>query len=363
MRLTSIARSSIRCMLLVFSTLAGAQTNSTATESELQVGVRIAPPFVIKGKNGFEGIAIELWEDIARENGWHYQYRAMELQPLFAAVGEGRIDVAVGALSVTAAREERLDFSQPFAQGGLGIATAHQSSAVTAMLMRLLSWRFLGWILGLGTLLCAIGILLWLLERRRNPQHFGGSRLQGIGSGVWWAAVTMSTVGYGDKAPVSPAGRLLAVVWMFAAILLVSLLTGSVSASLTVGALAGQVNSADDLPRVRVAGIIGSTGSDWLARRDIRASIVSDVETALEHLAAGKLEAVVHDAAILQYLVQGQYDQRLEVLPQRIDRQYYAFAMPEGRPELRESIDHALLKVVEGPDWNVRLQRYLGNEP
>ena len=361
--MTSIARSLICCAMLLCSNLASAQTNPAEVQSELQVGVRIAPPFVIQGENGFEGIAIELWEDIARENGWRYQYKAMELQPLFAAVSAGRIDVAVGALSVTAEREEILDFSQPFSQGGLGIATVHQSSSVTAMLMGLLSGRFLLWILGLVVLLCVIGILVWLLERRRNPEHFGGSRLQGIGSGFWWAAVTMSTVGYGDKAPVSPAGRFLAVVWMFAAILLVSVLTGSVSASMTVGALAGQVNSADDLPRVRVASIMGSTGSDWLARRGIRASTESDVETALERLAAGKLEAVVHDAAILQYLVQGQYEQRLEVLAQRIDRQYYAFAMPDGRPEQREAIDHALLKVVEGPDWNAKLQHYLGNEP
>ena len=45
----------------------------------------------------------------------------------------------------------------------------------------------------------------------------------------WWAIVTMTTVGYGDFSPATPAGRMFAVLIMFIGISLVSLLTASIS--------------------------------------------------------------------------------------------------------------------------------------
>ena len=45
----------------------------------------------------------------------------------------------------------------------------------------------------------------------------------------WWAIVTMTTVGYGDFSPSTPAGRIFAVLIMFIGISLVSLLTASIS--------------------------------------------------------------------------------------------------------------------------------------
>ena len=45
----------------------------------------------------------------------------------------------------------------------------------------------------------------------------------------WWAIVTMTTVGYGDFSPATPAGRIFAVLIMFIGISLVSLLTASIS--------------------------------------------------------------------------------------------------------------------------------------
>ena len=45
----------------------------------------------------------------------------------------------------------------------------------------------------------------------------------------WWAIVTMTTVGYGDFYPTTPAGRIFAVLIMFMGISLVSLLTASIS--------------------------------------------------------------------------------------------------------------------------------------
>ena len=45
------------------------------------------------------------------------------------------------------------------------------------------------------------------------------SPYQSIASTFWWSIVTMTTVGYGDAYPVSPAGKFVACVTMFGGIL------------------------------------------------------------------------------------------------------------------------------------------------
>ena len=56
---------------------------------------------------------------------------------------------------------------------------------------------------------------------------------ENIGHSLWWAIVTMTTVGYGDFAPVSIPGRLLAILIMFTGIILVALVTGTISSIFT----------------------------------------------------------------------------------------------------------------------------------
>ena len=51
--------------------------------------------------------------------------------------------------------------------------------------------------------------------------------IQSPADGIWWAWVTVSTVGYGDLAPISTAGRLMASVIMLLGLGLFSLITGA----------------------------------------------------------------------------------------------------------------------------------------
>ena len=174
----------------------------------------------------------------------------------------------------------------------------------------------------------------------------------------------MSTVGYGDKAPATFAGRMLALVWMFTAIILVSVFTAGVTASLTVGALEGQINGPGDLHRVRVAAVANSTGYDWLESRHLRATTVERTDDALRLLAAGNTDAVVAGAAVLQYQVQQDYGaDLLQVLPGRLDRQLYALALRQDRPELLEAANRAVLKVLETERWQRLLEQTLGEAP
>ena len=54
---------------------------------------------------------------------------------------------------------------------------------------------------------------------------------ESLGDAAWWAATTVTTIGYGDVVPATGGGRVIAVVVMFASVATVSLTTAIVTAS------------------------------------------------------------------------------------------------------------------------------------
>jgi voltage-gated potassium channel len=77
----------------------------------------------------------------------------------------------------------------------------------------------------LTILVITFGAVLVLHAERSYP----GSNIQTYGEAVWWAAVTVTTVGYGDYVPVSPAGRLIATAMLFNGVAVISVITATIS--------------------------------------------------------------------------------------------------------------------------------------
>lgn len=335
--------------------------SSPVPDRELVVGVKVAPPFVMAKGNDYDGLAIDLWKDAARDHGWKFTYRQYDLDDLLDAVSSGKVDVALGAITATAAREARMDFAHSIISSGLGVAVrSEKQSGWMAVARALVSAAFLKIIGALVLLLLAVGVLAWLLERKENPDHFGGNRRQGIFAGFWWAMVTMTTVGYGDLAPRSVGGRILGMIWMLTALLLVSFFTASITSALTVGQLSQRISGANDLARMRVASVPGTTSATWLDSRNINYVDAKNLDVALADLADGRSDAVVYDAPLLRWKIRHTYRGKLRILPLVLERQDYAFALPSNSP-LREPLNTSLLKAINSTDWRERVVQYLGD--
>jgi voltage-gated potassium channel Kch len=68
----------------------------------------------------------------------------------------------------------------------------------------------------------AAGVLMTVVERDTYPS---------IGSGLWWAAQTVTTVGYGDNVPTHLAGRLVAVLVMLLGIGFLTVVTAAITST------------------------------------------------------------------------------------------------------------------------------------
>lgn len=328
---------------------------------ELRVAISEVPPFVIHEADGsWSGVSVDLWRSVAKARGYSFRLMPMPFKDVLPTLEAGQADVAVGALTMTAEREARLDFTNPFYQTGLAIGVPRSGSdGGWSVVRRLFSWQFASAVLGLAVLLFAVGALLWLFERRRNQQQFGGTPAQGLGESFWWAAVTMTTVGYGDRTPITFGGRLVAVVWMFAGLIMASAFTAAVTSALTVGSLQGEITGPQDLRHAHVATVAGTVGASYLAHERIRFSSFADVRSAMQAVQRGEADAIVYDRPILQYRNGELAKGGLRVLPGIFEEQFYAFAVPSGSA-LREPINREILRIINGDEWPRLTRRYLG---
>ncbi|MFN8017064.1 MAG: potassium channel family protein [Acidimicrobiales bacterium] len=71
--------------------------------------------------------------------------------------------------------------------------------------------------------------------RRRRRRRARADRFNTYGHAVWWAIVTLTTVGYGDITPITHAGRIVAVMIMVSGVGVLGVLAGSLASFFRVG--------------------------------------------------------------------------------------------------------------------------------
>ncbi len=324
----------------------------------LKVAIKESPPFVFEDEGGVQGISVKLWEQIANEYKWNYEYEMMSLQEVLDAVAAGEADVSINPLTVTSRRVKRMQFTQPFFNSNLAVVVkVQQTSVVFSLIKRLFSLDFLKAVFVLFLVILVFGFFVWIFERKQNADEFGGG-LTGIGQGIWWSAVTMTTVGYGDKSPRTLGGRIVALIWMFAAIIMISSFTASIASSLTIDQINTEVSSVSDLRDLNVGTVVNSSSEDFFNRNYLPFTGFEDVRTGLEALDAGAIDGFVYDEPIMRYeLKQYAAFSDLRVLPYKFNTQYYSFAI-KPKSELVDTINPVLLQVIENVNWKGVLLEY-----
>jgi ABC-type amino acid transport substrate-binding protein len=348
-------------LLAYLPAAAAAPAAAQQQEQPLRVVTKSIPPFVIQGPDGeLSGFSIDLWDALAGELGQPYEWVWVEtVGDQLDAVEAGTADAAIAAITITEEREQAVDFTFSYFESGLGILTTTNTSmpvldalaiAFSPALLRLLAFVL--------ALLIIVGHLIWLFERRTNPD-FPKDYLHGIWSGIWYAGVTVTTVGYGDKTPKSVAGRLVGLLWMFAGLFVIANFTAGVTAQLALRELRGAINGPQDLPGKQIVAVEGTTGERWLTSQGLPHRTLETIEEAYAELAEGRTQAVVYDYPVLLYysLHEGQNTTTLANGPFNLEE--YGIAAPTASP-LREEVNRALLKLFYDCSYNEIYTRWFG---
>ena len=123
----------------------------------------------------------------------------------------------------------------------------------------------------------------------------------------------------------------------------------------------GSIDSDSDIGfgRVRVGAVAYSGVLSRLTERGIAVLPVTNARDGLRAIIQNKIDAFVHNEAILKYLAKKEFPARIHILADIFNEYYVSMGMPTGSP-LRETINRALLHVLATDEWRKLRERYLG---
>ena len=319
---------------------------------KLRVGVAGSPPFVIRNNGEIQGISIDIWKAIAKTGNFDYKLIPQENVSVgLDGVAEGNLDLLIGPISITPERliREEIEFTQPYFIGQFGLLLPALHPTVWSRVAPLFGIAALSSITLLIVLLFIVGNLIWLAERKVNPEQFPPDYSNGVQNGIWFALVTLTTVGYGDRAPITKTGQLIAGIWMVVTLVTVSSLTAGLASALTA-VISGEkarekFRTVEDIAGANIAVVADTSGVELAKDYQARLTKSKTLEEAVNLLTEGKVAGVIFDRPALRYYVTEHPELELRVSPLVIGGDTYGFVIPTDNNTLQKKLNILLLEL------------------
>jgi len=138
------------------------------------------------------------------------------------------------------------------------------------------------------------GLVVWMIERTNNDD-FPESFIRGIGIGLYWSIVSMTTVGYGDITPKNPFGRFIASIWLF---------LGVMVGCIVVATMTDVVTGVEDLNVLnKKVSVLEFSYEAKTAEKDYSAQVVpaKSYEEVLDFVRQGKVFAGMMNADVVAW--------------------------------------------------------------
>jgi polar amino acid transport system substrate-binding protein len=330
-------------LFLFFSLLSVGQTK----DEKIRVGYAGSAPFVMEGEKE-EGIVFDIWKEIAFDLNLKYtleEYPSVEAG--IEAAKNNEIDILLGPTTINEERAEEIAFSQPYYNTEMAILAPVQELSVWEKASPIFSKTFLFAVLGLLLILTIVGFLFWVVEGRKYKEDYGAHIHQGIGSGIWLAIVTMTTVGYGDYAPRTPACRVVMGSWMIISLILATTFVAGIATTLSLTAREDKtITSIQQLDGKKVAVPDYNKIMERVRNVDGQPIPVKTVSEGYELLLNKKVDALIYDEIPLEYIFAEKEKDNYILSKKKIEPQYYGFVFPIGS-NLKRKVDLEIIHLQD----------------
>lgn len=359
----------VLAMVVLFGALLLAPPASAQPDADsapVTVAIHPLEPFVMETISGeLTGFSIDLWNEIANRLGRQTEFVHTEnVGGQLAAVAEGRAELAIGAISLTADREQHFDFSQPTLDGGLQIIvpvhdTRPAVPGLGGYLELLFSRTMLIWLSAAVVVSVIPAHVFWLIERRGDNPVVSRSYFPGIFQAFSWGIGSL--VGKNSTTATRTITRSLAILWGFAGIVFISFYSANLSATLTVAKLDAKITGPADLYEKSVATVAGTTAAQFLRGMGIPATETDTIEQSYHLLREDGYDAVVFDSPVLRYYVAHRGEGVAVMAGPVFQEENQGFVFNIGSP-LRKPINQALFRMREDGTYNLIKEKWFGDD-
>lgn len=331
----------------------------TPKDSTLQVGYAGSEPFVMAGDEA-KGIALDIWKEIAFNAELDYEFKPYgSINEGITAVQAGELDVLIGPITINSQRAVDISFSQPFFDTEMGLLAPVMEQTLWDRIRPLFSVNFLIAVFSFLLLLTFVGLIFWLVEGRKYPDVYGNKPSKGIGSGIWLALVTMTTVGYGDMAPKTTAGRVVIGSWMIISLIMATSFIAGIATTLSLtGNSEKTITEVSQLEGKKVAVPNYKKMLDNFKAVGGTPIMVNNVEEGYQLLIDGKVDVLAYDIVPLEYIANTDSESDFKLSKSNINPQHYGFIFPLNSA-LRHSVNIEILKLKESGDIDQIISGYI----
>ena len=335
--------------------------NTKQSDETIRVGVYNTPPFVFKQDGHYTGITIDLWEHIAKDNGYDFEY--VELQPgipgLIEDLNEENVDIIMGSITINSEREDKIDFTLPYYETYIGVTTNFQERSMISILAEIfLSWSLLKGLFLFLSVLFLFGLISYAVEHKEN-EAYQGPFGKAVFNAFYYQIMVFTTIGFGDIANKTFIGKTITILTAILYLFVGATLVGQITSSLTVDKFESNITTLSDLKKITTGTVQNTTSSKFLDNHNMKYYSYSDVESGITAVDEGELGAFVYDRPVLVYYISElNVSEKIKLMDKEYGlQQFYGMGLRDEDPRI-EDINKSLLRKITQDSWQDKLRQY-----
>ncbi|XP_076751081.1 glutamate receptor ionotropic, kainate 2 [Xylocopa sonorina] len=362
-------------------------------QKKFRISTKIGPPYVMEVTDSatrgilieqtrYEGFCIDLIDEIAKLLNFKYEFELVpdgkygtynpetkQWNGLIQRLLKGDADLAICDLTITYERESAVDFTMPFMNLGISILYRKPEEKEPDLFSFLSPLSTDVWIY-MATAFLAVSVMLFLQARMApgewdnphpcNPDPEELENNFNLRNSMWLTVGSIMQQG-SDILPKAPSIRMVAGMWWFFVLIMVSSYTANLAAFLTVDKMDNPIKGVEDLAKqtkIKYGSVDGGSTSTffrdsnystyqrmWAAMQEARPSVFTKSnDEGVERVLKKRDYAFLMESTTIEYRMERNCE--LDKVGGLIDNKGYGIAMPRNSP-YRTAINKAILELQE----------------